>query len=476
MKRLVVFCLWMALFLAGGYAAASGFDRVESVPADVTAVTADNGLVYAASGNDLYVRADNQKRFRRLAAVKGEDAVIHDLLTDDGGVFIGSSAGLDYFVKGGSSPQSLFSRRFGDEGTVSVYHIGRISDDMYLSTSAGLYVRAAEGVTFEAIAGFGADTAVYWTEPLGTDVLISATSRGIYRVDRASRQVTRVFGVRESIDDEPVPANLPHTLLIRGDEVWAGTADGLLYSGDGGLSFSKMYLPAIMNIRINRLLAFEGGILAGTAEGVYRIEDTGSVTALFDIDVSDMTLASDGALYAASESGVYVCARVTASAGSLAAGDVRLPDIGAVQEAAMRYNDVHPDTIRRWRSRANYQALFPTLNLDYDKSIWGSSSSGGQCYVGPVDWSVGLSWNLGDLIFNDEQNDIDTRAKLRTQLRADILDEVNRLYFEYKRTLLEMRGIPEEDRAVKELELEQLAASLDAYTGGLFTRSLQICS
>ena len=62
------------------------------------------------------------------------------------------------------------------------------------------------------------------------------------------------------------------------------------------------------------------------------------------------------------------------------------------------------------------------------------------------------------------------------QLRDDILDEVNKLYFERLRVKMEMDNLQIEDRKKrfeKELRLKELTAALDALTGGYFSSQIQ---
>ena len=58
-----------------------------------------------------------------------------------------------------------------------------------------------------------------------------------------------------------------------------------------------------------------------------------------------------------------------------------------------------------------------------------------------VDWDLTLSWDLGDLIWNNDQTSIDTRSKLMVQLRNDILDEATRTYFERLRLKKNWKGL-----------------------------------
>lgn len=75
-----------------------------------------------------------------------------------------------------------------------------------------------------------------------------------------------------------------------------------------------------------------------------------------------------------------------------------------------------------------------TVGIDHDNnrttasSIWGTYSSNGtpgRYFVGPDDvtrynnknWGVSLTWELGDLIYSDDQANIDVRSRLMVQLR-----------------------------------------------------------
>jgi len=58
------------------------------------------------------------------------------------------------------------------------------------------------------------------------------------------------------------------------------------------------------------------------------------------------------------------------------------------------------------------------------------------------------------------------------QLRDDILDEVNKVYFERLRVKIELDNLSIEEknkRAQKQLRLEELTACLDGLTGGYFS-------
>ncbi|MCX5686711.1 MAG: hypothetical protein NTW09_04555, partial [Candidatus Omnitrophica bacterium] len=92
--------------------------------------------------------------------------------------------------------------------------------------------------------------------------------------------------------------------------------------------------------------------------------------------------------------------------------------------------------------------------------------------VGPDDISngfdVSVSWDLGNLIYSDDQTNIDVRSRLTTQLRNDILDDLRRVYFERKRLQFEIMTNPPKDlkaRFEKELRIQELTQAIDDLTG-----------
>jgi len=92
-----------------------------------------------------------------------------------------------------------------------------------------------------------------------------------------------------------------------------------------------------------------------------------------------------------------------------------------------------------------------------------------------LDWDVGVSWDLSELIWSTDQTSIDVRSKLMVELRNDLLDEVNKIYFERIRVKMEIDNLSIEDRKKrfeKELRLRELTASIDALTGGYFSQQI----
>ena len=89
-----------------------------------------------------------------------------------------------------------------------------------------------------------------------------------------------------------------------------------------------------------------------------------------------------------------------------------------------------------------------------------------------VDWGATVSWELGNLIWNDDQTNIDVRSRLMVQLRNDILDDLRRTYYERKRLQFELMSGPPKDmnaKFEKELRLQELTQAIDDLTGNYFS-------
>ena len=90
------------------------------------------------------------------------------------------------------------------------------------------------------------------------------------------------------------------------------------------------------------------------------------------------------------------------------------------------------------------------------------------------DTSVGLdlqlTWDLARFGEPDELLSISRERRELVELRDQVLERVNRLYYE-RRRVLEERGAaaPDQARALA-LRAEELAAQLDGWTGGQFSR------
>jgi hypothetical protein len=145
--------------------------------------------------------------------------------------------------------------------------------------------------------------------------------------------------------------------------------------------------------------------------------------------------------------------------------------------------------VRRLRRGIAVRGLLPEVDLRYGTSKRHAHSwqydesfvSGGMHRLHDWDddrqrdrdYGIVLSWDLRSLAYDPEMVDVSDEARRLIQLRDDVLDEVNQLYFERQRVLLEAAGRePASPEAARlRLRAAELAAGLDAWTGGWFGRA-----
>ena len=89
--------------------------------------------------------------------------------------------------------------------------------------------------------------------------------------------------------------------------------------------------------------------------------------------------------------------------------------------------------------------------------------------------SLTLSWDLADIAYEPESIDVSRETREVIELRDDVLDEITQLYFERRRVLaaLASSGDPSAAAAMQlRLRASELAAGIDAWTGGWFSERL----
>jgi len=165
------------------------------------------------------------------------------------------------------------------------------------------------------------------------------------------------------------------------------------------------------------------------------------------------------------------------------------PPIGAVQRRALQYVSLDPRRMRELWDAAGRRAWAPEISLrgDYGQDLDRTRSYDEAFISGDThslfdrdrkrgdgySVSLGLSWDLGDAVFNLDRIDISREARLVIQLRDDVLDEVNQLYFERQRVLASLDAPPADvPVALLHLRAAELASGLDAWTGGWFSEQL----
>jgi len=302
------------------------------------------------------------------------------------------------------------------------------------------------------------------------------TSGGVYTTEDGGDNWKKLFsqvgpdeGGGEVNDEATKLSLLPKTWSVardpsEPDNIYLGTDEGVFESRDNGQSWQEFNDDGLVSRKIDFLLVPPSEpftMYAATQKGVFKFSKDEDV-----VDGPNLGVSTNYKLLNDFNFG-------------------HEPSILEIQNAAISYAEVHPQKIDKWRKAARKSAFLPRLSfgIDKDKSDslhWDAGANPDTWVIGPEDedtgWDIDLTWDLGDLIWNEDQTQIDVRSKLMVQLRDDILDEVNRYYFERKKLQIELAEFPPENnhsRIQKELRIQELTANLDALTGGFFSDNLE---
>jgi hypothetical protein len=435
----------------------------------VAVSTASPSFIAAASEKTLYVSEDGGGHFRKAAMLKEEE--IRHLCIGEAQSNIVYLAGSRHGYRVGRASERIFSAKEGEQINFILEHKGML----YTATSEGLYYTDASMLKWNTVPGLG-NREVYSIEGFGENIYL-ACEAGAY-LFRHDGTLRRLFASRGGGAEESLTPLLLKVDVFTPSRLWLCTNRGVFRSDDRGDSWQKFYISGADNAFVYCLAQFplDGShVYLCSNIGFIKVDiATGESKPLFEGLSTSKTrwldFSGDGDVFLATDQGLFKSGSPPAAPApgntlqEVLKGE---PPIHIVHEAALHYNSVHPDKTGKWSRRLKYRALFPKFSVDYDKSI---STYKGRFVEGPNEWGMSLSWDIGNLVWNTYEDDVDNRAKLTTQLRMDILDEVNRLYYERLRLKREIAGSdPQlEETIAKTLRLNELTATLNGYTGGLF--------
>ena len=479
----------------------------------------DTRVLYAASEKRLYKTLDTGDQWKQLLSVRGSDNRIHFILInprDPRYVYVASDRGIQFSQDGGKKWENIY--RGTGEKAKAVYCLSMDTTRtgvLWAGTAAGLVRVTLDPREVKKVEGFP-ETAVFSLLQDDRDAarFWAGTEKGIYKSIDSGAHWQRVqtetrnsmegpdetslsqFQVEE-ISFAPAMANLVH--LAGNDKFYAATAKGILQGDPSGDVWTALRNGSLPDEKVNYLARSSDAFYAATDKGAFRWNEENGLKDISDgltsKEVRMLTRsAASGDLFAATKKGIFRYPKPDFKPGELAPAKVlpepgiqevlkrfeSEPTIRQVQAAAIQYAEVHPDKIRQWREAASRKAWMPTVSLSTDMNAdenvdldRGGTADPDRFIIGPkeksLDWHVGLSWNLGELVWNDDQTSIDTRSKLMAELRDDVLNEVTHLYYERRRLQVEMLITPAKELPLqleRQIKLEELTANINALTGG----------
>ncbi|MBI4710457.1 MAG: hypothetical protein HY759_05085 [Nitrospirae bacterium] len=501
---------------------------IKDLNLQVVAVSPDNPeIVYAGSINTIYKTKDGGENWEEALSFKGTGNTVNAIAVNPLNpkvLFAGTREGLYRSINQGTDWSRIFTGVGELNAAVLSIAVNPInSENIFIGTKAGLFWTDTGGGTWRKAQNLPNDAAVssIAIDFFNPEIIYAVTEKGFFKSINGAvdwkRMLESSISEKFNIDNdsasnqtEDVEINEAGTeiksIVINPTDagmLYLGTSKGMLTSRDAGVTWKAAGRAGLISRDIRHLIinrADLDGVYAATGRGVFRYS-VGSENwkelykGLTALDIRFLAVQHNpSALWAAAGKGIFKTSAAVQNAAFSDSGNKSReilsafadePAIEEVQKAAIRYAEVHPEKIEDWRRAAQKKAWLPHMTLGYNKGRdWQNSSyyTGGVYYGDDItrgkdyDWSVAFTWELGELLWNNDQTSIDTRSRLMVQLRDDVLNEVTRLYFERRRLQFEMLLSPPEgykDRMEKELRVQELTADIDALTDFYFSKRLR---
>lgn len=432
-------------------------------------------------------------------------------------IFAATKDGLLRSTDSGIGWEKVFSGIGDDERWAT--SIGFYKNKILLGTRGGLFFSTDNGKNWKNFKSrFSNSDITYLFCDAEKGIILVSSKEGLFRSINEGNKWDKVFETsRDVLSDLPEEVQSQYELeeLQEGaetiktitqdpnnrDRIFIGNTFGVFYSKDSGLTWKRLTNSGLLDRNINFLYFLpiqSPRLYAATDSGIFSTDEDFShwFEVYKGLNKKEMrAISSDkenSSLWLASKGGVF---RLALNNTKLASQDSDFntqkifnqfsyePTIKELQDIAIRYAEVHPEKIESWRKAASKKAILPDFSVGLDRYVtdllhWDSGTNPDTFLKGDdaIAWDVSLTWELADLIWNNDQTSIDTRSRLMVQLRDDILDEITRTYFERRRLQIELLFSPPTDlkaKLDKELRLQELTADIDALTGGYFTKILE---
>jgi len=519
--------------------AQGGWEKISGTPPEAGYVTlsknsADNGLIFLATGRNLYRTPDQGKRWESILELTGRGEIL-EVQSGQDRLFLVTDREINVSPDQGKTWEKLPLPAGVDKITTFERH-PRDEEILFLGTGHGLYWSLDSGGSWARQAGnLGEKTIRHiFISPEEGRLLLVATDDDLYRSDNWGGSFARSFHLaRESgQEEENETGSLPGNEILSGGEpvsggspfraikssgenpaeFFLGTSRGAFVSYDTGrtwLSLPRSGLASkeVLDLEVSR---DRGTVFASTPEGVFRFERheqrwremfEGMLEKKFGN--LDLLAGPQDELLALSKDGLFrwqgggpppseVAAQEYRTISQYSADNLldlfsKEPTVGDVQRAAIRYNDVGNGKIQRWHAASRLKALVPDISINKGLSTHntidmdrGGTNDRDFYVLGPDSTSrsdsLNFGWDLKDLVWSTDQTSIDSREKLMVELREDIVSEVTRLYFERRRLLMELflnRPAAKKDYLESLLRIDEITSYIDGLTDGYLSKELK---
>ncbi len=482
---------------------------------DARGIITSPDTIYIATRNAVYRWAAKDNSWQSVYSLPVGENEINCLGGSPSRLFIGTRRGLLRSEDCGVSWKNVFKTIIGAKSNILCINIpAEGSGKVLIGSENGIFISLNSGDKWADYSGILKNKPVIRIA-VNAGSVYAATDSGLYLRIEGSEEWERVLvksatetdseALLPELDEAEVECASPIKCVVtHGSILYVAIEKKILYSNDGGSHWRPFPCQGLSGDVNDILLTRNGQIrYSATTKGVFEysskdsrwaelyrgLEKNPNVTSLsFGNENENLLWAvTDNGLYKF-ESGKYVPGQyidIEKNIKTLKIMSDSEPSFRGLQKAAMDFSEVNPEKIKKWRREARMRSLVPKVSFGIDKNrstnteIY-TSATKDYAVIGPDDfsdgWDISISWELGDMIWSDDQTNIDVRSRLTTQLRNDILDDLRRIYYERKRLQFELATIPAEDlkmRFEKEMRLEELTQALDDLTGNYFSDKME---
>jgi hypothetical protein len=466
------------------------------------------GDIFAGTDKGVWKRAFQSRTWRLTLKVGAVNKIIKrppDNHQDLEEIYVLANDGLYVSLDSGNTWRRIFKNKNKFEKGVTA--LIWFQNNMYLGNQDGCFESKDKGLNWERIKVGAGDPAVmditagYKNENrifvIGPEGVFKSENAGdswkrtffsVFSEENAEDLLGQERGVQLKLQDIEQHPYINSRLYL-------ATSKGIFISSDFGESWSNMAEHGLLSRNIKSLYISESGVIyCLSSSGLFRFVDQHwqEVSLLVSAgEFNDVFFDKDYTIYLATDKGLFLLSRTALSSelplGSLNHYSINEPAIKEVQQAAISYAEVQPEKILAWRRQARNKAFLPQVSISANRDTgdlwhWESGSttkaSDDELRRGKdsLDCGITVSWDLGEIIWSNDQVSIDNRSRLMVELREDVLDEVTKLYFERLRRKMELNSLKIEEvrkRLDKELGIQELTAQIDALTGGYFSSHIK---
>ncbi|MDD5428149.1 MAG: hypothetical protein PHI58_02805 [Candidatus Omnitrophica bacterium] len=485
---------------------------------ETRAMVIEDGGAYLATRTALYrigdiIRGDKWSEVFSLPPGENE---INALAGRGKNLFLGTKRGLFRTCDEGKSWRNVFRTIIPEKNNVLSIEISRYDPKrVIICTARGIFLSEDLGGRWDDISANVRNKRIT-SAALNKDVIYAAGEGGLYSKKPGELVWERIY-VNSAVEEGGAGDETPDTdgagetepgqvscVSVKNARVYLGINKRIVYSDDHGAEWKSLPSSGLAG-KINYILPSRTSekMYCATTKGVYEFDDkAGGWKELYKgldraLSVTGLIFHSEREkyLWAVTENGLYKIEAGRYSGDGYIDVERNLkalkimfegePALRELQKAAIKFCDVSPDKISNWHRDSRLKALVPkvSVGMGNDRSsnteIY-TSATRDYAVQGPEDYSNNLdfsvSWDLGNLIWTNDQTSIDVRSRLNTQLRNDILDDLRRVYYERKRLQFDLITAPPKDmrsRFERELRIQELTQALDDLTGNYMSDNVK---